>query len=1015
MVGAIGGSEPSESLKVSFPLNTDGRYHAKIVDLSTLSGWTGSVGGIQLRFFESANSGDVMYLDSVILCGSLAKANAAAQARETVKAALGIYDEGTAALGHAEGANYVCNFDSTADLQYVANGNNSAFAYDSAYNALKCTATGADPSVYVNLSKDGVSADVYKYIVYTYRIPTASAVQNPVGNFYYVCGNITVPTAGYESALYPYAKDGDLHYAVIDLSTKANWTGNVKGLRIDYFNEAPSGSIVYIDSVIFCTTADAATAAGNRKLTGTDIHYLGTLENGNYLCNFDSSEDMQHIIGANNSLFSYDSAQNAMKCTVTAASDPNVYVDLKNEGISADVYKYMVCTYKIPTTTQRQNPVGNFYYVCGNITGPTAGYESSVYSYTKDGNLHYKVVDLSAKSNWSGQIKGMRIDYFTDAFIGDIAYIDSLVFCKTETDAIAAGNTEIDYTPPVLNPNDAAAVWNKFWQTGTISGNEFIVRSGDSGTDLNLYFRYNSTSALTQSSIADRFEKAIKTATGVDLSAEVYTGFIDIKNAFKTVTNGNSTSGNMQFTLTPTNGAAYCVRVPVTVILDAACPSDLNGNDQTEPDPTYPNLSQPSALGVTVTDSKASLTSANELAIHSNHEMRVVHTENKTFAVYPTGANTNPTQFEIFEIKADGSAASFYTDSMKRGSSKPNIMLGFDGMVYVFYGEEINGSAQLNAYYFNPATTTYTVTKVSVTKSFSGGNAAGGYGYSQPILDNTTKKAHVIFCGGQNGTGDFAWFSFDQQTKTWENNARHISIGNRHCYVYAYADQKGGVNLVAGRDVRLADIGLAAIVTGAEYAWDELSLFHIPDMYASSYTKSTFAPADYTQTGRSLYPTIQNNTWGDTYLASDGKLHILYQKSMHGTFHHDNKYKEIWHAVYDTAVTGTPQLIYNRPIRFVNEENSYACRLAESTAGDLYILAMPSNMNARVEIWSSADTNDFTFRFDSAKTFSTAEASGHSILITGPRNGSVKDNILDCMYPTGSGTATYRYFKVTLP
>ena len=191
--------------------------------------------------------------------------------------------------------------------------------------------------------------------------------------------------------------------------------------------------------------------------------------------------------------------------------------------------------------------------------------------------------------------------------------------------------------------------------------------------------------------------------------------------------------------------------------------------------------------------------------------------------------------------------------------------------------------------------------------------------------------------------------------------------------------------------------------------------FHIPDMYQSSYTKDTFAPADYTQSARKLYPTIQNNTWGDTYLASDGKLHILYQKAMHGTFHHDGKYKEIWHAVYDTTVDGTPELLYNRPIKFVNEENNYACRFAESTDGDLYILAMPANRDARVEIWTSADANDYTFSFDSAYSFTNTETTAHSLIVTGPRNGSVQNNKIDCMYPTGSGTYTYRYFTVTLP
>ena len=505
---------------------------------------------------------------------------------------------------------------------------------------------------------------------------------------------------------------------------------------------------------------------------------------------------------------------------------------------------------------------------------------------------------------------------------------------------------------------------------------------------------------------------------------QVYTGFSDIKSAFKDLSNGGSTTKNMQFTLIPEDGPAYCIYVPVTIIFDTSCSSDLNGDDTVEADPVTPNLSQTSAAGVTVTDSSSSFNTTNELAYHSNHENRVVHTANKTFAVYPTGSlgewgSSDSAQFEIFEVGSNGAMTSFYTGSARNATCKPQIFLGYDGMVYVFYGcdtYDSSASAELDAYYFNPSASTYSVTKVSAVKAYSGGQASGGYGYFQPILDNAQKKVHMMFCGGSNGTGDFAWFTFNQETKSWESNARHISIGRRHCYVYGYADGQGGVNLVAQRDIEIEDVGLDESTVGAGYAWDELSLFHIPDMYSSSYTKDTFAPADYSQSARSLYPVVQNNTYGDTYLASDGKLHILYQKTMYKIQHHNKVYSEMWHAVYDTTVSGTPVLLYNMPIRFVNEANAYAAKFAESTSGDLYILAMPSNVNGRVEVWTSADANDYTFTFDSARTFTDTNASIMGMVVTGPRNGSVQNNVIECMYPTRVGDQkVYRYFKVTLP
>ena len=120
--------------------------------------------------------------------------------------------------------------------------------------------------------------------------------------------------------------------------------------------------------------------------------------------------------------------------------------------------------------------------------------------------------------------------------------------------------------------------------------------------------------------------------------------------------------------------------------------------------------------------------------------------------------------------------------------------------------------------------------------------------------------------------------------------------------------------------------------------------------------------------------------------------------------------------VYDTNVSGTPELLYNHPIKFINEDNYYACRFAESTSGKLFILAMPVNDNARIEVWASADPDDYTFSFDSAKVFTNTKSTIRSIILSGPRNASVQNNVIDGMYPIEKGsTNAYQYFKVTLP
>jgi hypothetical protein len=191
-----------------------------------------------------------------------------------------------------------------------------------------------------------------------------------------------------------------------------------------------------------------------------------------------------------------------------------------------------------------------------------------------------------------------------------------------------------------LDASDAIKVWNHFRQFGEEGGDEFISRHG---TEITMNFNYNSASALTQTSLANRLAKAIKKATGIQLDVEVYTGFAKIKSAFKRINNGKSVTSDMQFTLIPKTGAAYCVWMPVTITLNSKASSDLNGNDAKEPDPTPLNISRPTSTGVrpsptgiTVTDSRQLLPNdIGGMASHSCHELRVLRTANKTFAVMP--------------------------------------------------------------------------------------------------------------------------------------------------------------------------------------------------------------------------------------------------------------------------------------------------------------------------------------------------------------------------------------------
>ncbi len=248
----------------TFELNTDGKFHAQVIDLSTLADWDGK--DATLRFFTEAETGDRIYIDSIIFCAAEHLANKTAKVREGAKADLGIFDPpAEAEFGtYDEFGSLVFRFASENTVtNYVTNGNNSSPVFkvdnDSKGSLLATATSGSDPSIYIDFSSYGASANTYKYVTYVYKVASNTQRQDPVANMYYVCGGIDVPTAGYETEIFSTPKNGIYNGKTIDLSGAGNWSGTIKGIRVDYFTDCSVGDAVYIDSIIFSdTTANAA-------------------------------------------------------------------------------------------------------------------------------------------------------------------------------------------------------------------------------------------------------------------------------------------------------------------------------------------------------------------------------------------------------------------------------------------------------------------------------------------------------------------------------------------------------------------------------------------------------------------------------------------------------------------------------------------------------------------------------------------------------------------------------------
>ena len=77
--GSVGGPTAGKSVFISL---SRGAYVSYIIDLASLSWWSGQIHSMRIDCFCSSNSGDIMYVDSLILCKDSATASAIAAERE---------------------------------------------------------------------------------------------------------------------------------------------------------------------------------------------------------------------------------------------------------------------------------------------------------------------------------------------------------------------------------------------------------------------------------------------------------------------------------------------------------------------------------------------------------------------------------------------------------------------------------------------------------------------------------------------------------------------------------------------------------------------------------------------------------------------------------------------------------------------------------------------------------------------------------------------------------------------
>ena len=227
---------------------------------------------------------------------------------------------------------------------------------------------------------------------------------------------------------------------------------------------------------------------------------------------------------------------------------------------------------------------------------------------------------------------------------------------------------------------------------------------------------------------------------------------------------------------------------------------------------------------------------------------------------------------------------------------------------------------------------------------------------------------------------------------------RTIQTDWRFCYHYAYADGNGGISFITQRDVTKGSVGHSEI-SHANYVWDELDLFVIPDMYEEEYEQYVLLEADYSQISQNKYP---ESLHYDYYKDDDGLMHVLYMQRYYRLPSGMVTERTLYHAVYD----GT-ELIYHEKFELQGGETQYAVKMGQTDSGLHYIVAIPYYTdNMTVQVWTATDEQGLHYELDSTHTYEGYTMSCNPTA-TGPRSLSTDGNDIHIWFANSGSNGKY--------
>ncbi|MBQ7922787.1 MAG: hypothetical protein IJ325_09470 [Clostridia bacterium] len=397
---------------------------------------------------------------------------------------------------------------------------------------------------------------------------------------------------------------------------------------------------------------------------------------------------------------------------------------------------------------------------------------------------------------------------------------------------------------------------------------------------------------------------------------------------------------------------------------------------------------------------------------HGGQQMRVVHTERGTYAAFGKGFAEE--SFYVAKIAPDNTVTLLHCGEFDRDGSAP-----------IDIGQDINGDivvssstgSKLFIYIFDKETDA--VTEYAAPAVFTSPEYAYP-GYAQTLFDFENRKVYVFANGGMFLDGyTLEWFTFDMETKQWsETSLCHVMQGlRRHCYIFPFTDGNGGAYIVGTRSTSIESVSDQLQNTSGKdkYVWDEILLFHIPDLTSTENITYTPVQEAYTERGHEgIWSYIVNNQHGGVFMDADGYLHITYYYNIYNLSATPLEFDANlhWrHAIYDGM-----ECIYNEKIE-LQKGNNYTYnkpQIRQSTDGTLYMIVCVQGQNPmQIEIYKAEDALGKTWKLETIKTFDDV-GSVPSFSISEVRNGSTQDNILSCFYYYYNGVNTGCTFNLSL-